>query len=284
MNPFTLEAPAKINLSLRILAKRADGYHDLDTLMVKLPQLADLLHFSPADEFQFTCDDASLPTDASNLVVRAVAVFEEATKLPCKCHIALEKRIPHQAGLGGGSSDAAATLLGLNRLHGDPLSPDQLVALAAQIGSDVPFFLSPGAARCTGRGELIAPVSAPPAMPVLLLKPIFGVATPAAYAAWQSAIPVPGIDYAAQTVGELEIVNDLETPVFQKYRFLAELKQWLLGRSEVAGALLCGSGSTVFAVLHDLQTAQSVATAARLELDPGLWSWAGTTASDEASS
>ena len=282
MNPFTLEAPAKINLSLHILAKRADGYHDLDTLMVKLPQLADLLHFSPADEFQFTCDDPSLPTDASNLVVRAVAAFEESTKLPCKCHIALEKRIPHQAGLGGGSSDAAATLLGLNRFHGDPLSSDQLAALAAQIGSDVPFFLAPGAARCTGRGELIAPVSAPPAMPVLLLKPVFGVATPAAYAAWQSAIPVPGIDYAAQTVGELELVNDLETPVFQKYRFLAELKQWLQGRSEVAGALLCGSGSTVFAVLHDLQTAQSVATAARLELDPGLWSWAGTTASDDA--
>lgn len=281
MNPFTLDAPAKLNLSLRILAKRSDGFHELDTLMVKLPRLADRLHFSPADEFQFGCDDPSLPTDGANLVVQAVSAYEAAAKVACNCHIALEKHIPHHAGLGGGSSDAAATLLGLNRIHGDRLTPAELAALAAALGSDVPFFLASAAARCTGRGELIAPVPAPLALPVLLLKPAFGVATPAAYAAWQTATPVPGIQYGPQTTAGIPLVNDLETPVFQKYRFLAELKQWLLGRGEVTAALLCGSGSTVFAVLRDLPSAKTIAAAARLELDPGLWSWSGTTATDE---
>lgn len=278
MNPFTIDAPAKLNLSLRIHAKRADGFHELDTLMVKLPQLADRLHFSPAAEFRFTCDDPTLPTDDGNLVVQAVNAYEATAKLSCKCHILLEKHLPHSAGLGGGSSDAAATLCGLNRLHGELLSPAQLATLAAALGSDVPFFLTPGAARCTGRGEIIEPVPGPPALPVLLLKPAFGVATPAAYAAWQTASPVPGITYAPQTAAGVTFVNDLECPVFQKYRFLAELKQWLLTRGEVAAALLCGSGSTVFAVLHDPQSAPAIVAAARLELDPGLWFWTGTTA------
>jgi 4-diphosphocytidyl-2-C-methyl-D-erythritol kinase len=281
MNPLTLDAPAKLNLALRILGKRADGFHDLDTLMVKLPQLADRLHFTPAADFRFTCDDPTLPTDEGNLVVQAVRAYEAAANVTCNCHVALEKRIPHQAGLGGGSSDAAATLRGLDQLHGDLLGAGKLAQLAATLGSDVPFFLTPGAARCTGRGELIEPVPAPPALPVLLVKPAFGVATPAAYAAWETAVPIPGIDYAPQTISGVTLVNDLECPVFQKYRFLAELKQWLTSRGEVAGALLCGSGSTVFAVLHDPQGAQPLTAAARLELDPGLWTWSGTTGSDE---
>ncbi len=280
MTPLTLDAPAKLNLSLRILAKRADGFHDLDTLMVKLPQLADRLHFSPAAELSFTCNDSSLPTDTGNLVVQAATAYEAAAGIACNCHISLEKHIPHQAGLGGGSSDAATTLLGLDRLHGDLLGPEKLAALAAALGSDVPFFLTPGAARCTGRGDLVEIVAAPPALPVLLLKPAFGVATAAAYAAWQTAVPVPGIDYGPHLAAGVTLVNDLECPVFLKYRFLAELKQWLLARGEVAAALLSGSGSTVFAVLHNLQDAPTVSAAARLELDPGLWSWAGTTATD----
>ena len=280
MTPLTLDAPAKLNLSLRILGKRADGFHDLDTLMVKLPQLADRLHFLPAAEFAFTCNDASLPTDAGNLVVQAATAYEAAAGIACNCHISLEKFVPHQAGLGGGSSDAAATLLGLDRLHGDLLGPEKLATLAAALGSDVPFFLGSGAARCTGRGELVEPVAALPALPVLLLKPAFGIATPAAYAAWQTAAPVPGIDYGPQSAAGVTLVNDLECPVFQKYRFLAELKQWLLARGEVAAALLSGSGSTVFAVLHDLRDAPVIVAAARLELDPSLWTWAGTTATD----
>jgi len=277
MNPFTLEAPAKLNLSLRILATRDDGYHDIDTVMVKLPQLADRLHFAPAPEFTFSCDDSAVPNDGHNLVVKAVRAYEAAIGIPCNCRITLEKHIPHGAGLGGGSSDAASTLLGLQRIHEGALEPEKLSGLAADLGSDVAFFLVPGAARCTGRGEHVAPIPAPPALPVLLLKPAFGVATAEAYARWPSAAAIPGIRHTPQETSAGVLVNDLEAPVFQKFRFLAELKQWLLIRKEVAAALLSGSGSTVFAVLHEAADAQALIAAARLELDPGIWAWSGTT-------
>jgi 4-diphosphocytidyl-2-C-methyl-D-erythritol kinase len=282
MTPFTLAAPAKLNLSLRVLASRDDGFHEIDTVMVQVPQLADRLHFTPATSLGFSCDDPSLPDDASNLVVKAARAYQAASEIPCHCHIALEKHIPHGAGLGGGSSDAAATLLGLEQIHEGALGPQRLAAVAAELGSDIPFFLTPGAARCTGRGEIIAPIPAPPALPVLLLKPAFGIATAEAYARWQSAVAIPGIRYAQQEVQSVLLVNDLELPVFQKYRFLAELKQWLLIRKEVAAALLSGSGSTVFAVLHQSADPHALAAAARLELDPGLWSWAGFTAGPAA--
>ncbi|KAB2639158.1 MAG: 4-(cytidine 5'-diphospho)-2-C-methyl-D-erythritol kinase [Verrucomicrobia bacterium] len=277
MTPFTLDAPAKLNLSLRVLARRDDGFHEIDSLMVKLPHLADRLHFEPAASFEFACDEASLPSDDSNLVVKAVRAYQAATQLPCNCRISLEKHIPHAAGLGGGSSDAAATLIGLEQIHEGALGPQPLAALAAGLGSDVAFFLTPGAARCSGRGEIVEPTASPPALPVLLLKPAFAIATPEIYARWQTATAIPGVRYSRQEIQGFALVNDLEAPVFQKFRFLAELKQWLLARKEVAAALLCGSGSTVFAVLHPAADAQALAAAARLELDPGLWSWSGST-------
>ena len=282
MTPFTLSAPAKLNLSLRVLAKRADGFHEIDTVMVKLPLLADRLAFEPAAAFSFACDDPSLPDDAANLVVQAVRAYESAAGIPCNCRISLEKHIPHGAGLAGGSSDAATTLLGLERIHEGDLGPERLAALAADLGSDVTFFLAPGAARCTGRGEKVEPVPSPPALPVLLVKPAFGVATPEAYARWQNSIALPGISYDPQSTPWGTLINDLERPVFEKHRFLAELKQWLLARKETAAALLCGSGSTVFAVLHDSADALALAAAARLELDPGIWAWTGTTAGPPA--
>ena len=277
MIPFTLDAPAKLNLSLRVLARRDDGFHEIDTLMVKLPQLADRLHFEPAATFEFVCDEPSLPTDESNLVVKAVHAYQAATQIPCNCRISLTKHIPHAAGLGGGSSDAATTLLGLEQIHEGALGPQQLNALAASLGSDVAFFLTPGAARCSGRGEKIEPQPSPSALPVLLLKPAFAIATAEIYARWQGATAIPGIRYSRQEIQGLALVNELEAPVFQKYRFLAELKLWLLARKEVAAALLCGSGSSMFAVLHPAADAHALAAAARLELDPGLWSWSGST-------
>jgi 4-diphosphocytidyl-2-C-methyl-D-erythritol kinase len=277
MTPFTLHAPAKLNLSLRVLAKRDDGFHEIDTVMVKLPLLADCLHFAPAAAFAFACNDPSLPDDDGNLVVKAVRAYEAATNITCSCHISLEKHIPHGAGLAGGSSDAATTLLGLERINGGTLGPEKLATVAAALGSDVAFFLNPGAARCTGRGEIVEPIAALPALPVLLLKPAFGVATPDAYQRWETSAALPGIRYDAQEIQSLTLVNDLERPVFEKYRFLAELKQWLLIRKECVAALLCGSGSCVMAVLRHPADAHVLASAARFELDPGIWSWTGTT-------
>lgn len=277
MTPLILQAPAKLNLSLRVLAKRGDGFHEIDTLMVKLPGLADEIEFTEADQFSFRCDAPSVPGDDRNLVVKAVRAYEAAAGVFCNHGIVLRKVIPHGAGLGGGSSDAAATLLGLNRLHGFPLGVEELTQLAADLGSDIPFFMSSNAARCTGRGEKITPVPSPPPLPVLLLKPDFGVATPDAYRRWSESKELPGIPYEPQAIAGTSLVNDLERPVFEKHRFLAELKQWLLARPETAAALMSGSGATVFAVLKEGADAEALAKAARHELDPGLWHWSGTT-------
>ena len=186
--------------------------------------------------------------------------------------------MPHGAGLGGGSSDAAATLAALDRLAGEAaLGVPRLMEIAAGLGSDIPFFLGPPAARATGRGERIESAGEPPSLPVVLLKPGFGVPTPDAYKRWADSRELPGISYAPQSLPPVELVNDLERPVFQKYLFLAEMKAWLLARPGVAGALMSGSGSTMFAVLEAGADAAALIEAARAELDPALWAWAGRT-------
>ena len=277
MNPLTLHAPAKLNLSLRVLGKREDGFHEIDTLMVKLPGLCDELEFREAAKFSFQCDDPSIPSDEKNLVVKAVRAYESVIGSDCKWGVALKKRIPHGAGLAGGSSDAATTLLGLNRLHDFKLGVTALHDLAASLGSDIPFFLTAGASRCTGRGEKVETVPPPPAIHILLLKPGFEVSTPDAYGRWERSLEIPGISYGQQFHSGCSFVNDLERPVFEKHRFLAELKHWLLERRETCAALMSGSGSTVFAVLSDDADPVSLAHSARLELDPRLWSWSGMT-------
>ncbi len=162
MSPLTLDAPAKLNLSLRVIGKRDDGFHEIDTVMVKLPGLTDQLTFESSSSFSFTCDDPTLPTDESNLVVKAVRSYEAASGKACHFTVSLKKSIPHGAGLAGGSSDAATTLLGLDQLSDHPLGHARLHEIAASLGSDIPFFLSPGAARCTGRGEKTEPIPSPP--------------------------------------------------------------------------------------------------------------------------
>jgi 4-diphosphocytidyl-2-C-methyl-D-erythritol kinase len=220
---------------------------------------------------QFTCDDPSLPANDDNLVVRAARLFFAEIKCDPSVRIGLKKRIPHAAGLGGGSSDAAATLRGLNDLHERPLNEKKLNGLAAQLGSDVPFFLCETAAMCRGRGEIVEPKPLAHSLPLLLLKPAFGVPTPWAYQRWRESRELPGILYSAQQDGELSLINNLERPVFEKYVFLGQMKTWLLAQSEVAAALLSGSGSTMFAVLHAESCADVLARRARAELDPELW-------------
>lgn len=280
MTSFILHAPAKLNLSLRVLGKREDGFHEIDTTMVKLTGLADTLEFREAESLSFRCDDPSVPQDESNLVMKAVRAYEATVGHTCDCSITLKKAIPHGAGLGGGSSDAAATFLGLNRLYGFKLGFETLHKLAASLGSDIPFFLTSGASRCRGKGEIIDPIPSPSKLPVILLKPSFGVSTPDAYGRWKQSLEIAGVRYSGQSVQGVTLMNDLEKPVFEKHRFLAELKQWLLNRHETTAALMSGSGSTVFAMLKTVDSAESLAAAARAELDPGLWHWAGFTESE----
>ncbi len=268
-----LFAPAKINLRFRILQRRDDGFHEIETLMAPI-SLGDELTIEAADRLIFTCDDASLPSGDDNLVLRAARSFFAEIKAEPRVRIELRKKVPHGAGLGGGSSDAASTLLGLNELHGQPLALARLTSLAAALGSDVPFFLSESAAVCRGRGEIVEPVAALPKLPLLLLKPEFGVPTPWAYQHWRDARELSGIDYAPQSLGELIFENDLERPVFEKYLFLARMKEWLRAQPEVAVALMSGSGATVFAILREASAAEPLARRARGELDPGLWTCA----------
>lgn len=270
-------APAKINLSLRVLSKRPDGYHEVDLLMARL-NLADELEFSPADAAELVCDDASLPVDESNLVMRAVREFEKAYGRPVRRRISLRKRIPHGAGLGGGSSDAATTLLALNEMLGTGYDLSELSAMAAAIGSDVPFFLNPVPSRCTGRGEIVAPDEALAnwRSPIVVLKPIFGVSTPDAYKRLHDARRVRGLPYGVQKVSGIGLVNDLERPVFAKYPVIGLLKSWLLCQPGVRAAMMSGSGSALFALTDTSEQARLIAERAREDYDPTLFTWHGT--------
>ncbi len=269
-------APAKINLSLRVLGRRSDGFHEIETFIAPI-SLCDEIKIeqrSGKQEIAFRCDDPSVPKGEDNIVVRAANAFFEETKITSGISIALKKRIPHGAGLGGGSSDAASTLLALNELFETNLLREALAKMAEAIGSDVPFFIFQSAAVCKGRGELVTPTRLREQLSALLLKPEFGVPTQGAYSRWRNSREILGVSYGAQQFTQQSFVNDLERPVFEKFVFLAQLKMWLLNQPEVGAALMSGSGSTVFAVIRDNTDVDRLAMRAKAELDPELWTCA----------
>ncbi len=270
------DAPAKINLSLRVLRRREDGFHEIETRMAPVA-LADRVTLEEAPDaapgcVAFTCDDPNVPADETNLAVKAVRALEKHTGPLPAVRIHLEKRVPHGAGLGGGSSDAAAVLLGLNDLFSLGLGPEPLHGAAAAIGSDIPFFLHGGVCDCAGRGEAVTPVEDFTWKPrVLLIKPPFGVATPDAYRRWRDSREMPGLPYTAQTLSGVTLVNDLERPVFEKYPVLGQLKARLLRCEGVLAALMSGSGSTVFAVLAPEANSAAVIMEAQKETGAETW-------------
>lgn len=270
-------APAKINLSLKVLGKREDGFHKVDIIMARL-DLEDELDFHNSRTTTLLCDTPGVPTDESNLVFRAVREFEKVYGRKAKQRITLTKRIPHGAGLGGGSADAGVTLRALNDIIGTNYDMEELAAMAANLGSDVPFFLNPVLSRCTGRGEIVKPLPAFAAWssPVVLLKPQFGVATPTAYKRFAGSRRLQGIPYGVQEVDGLRLVNDLEKPVFEKFPVLGIMKRWMLEREGVRAALMSGSGSTMFALTETPEQARALAAAALAELDPTLFTYCGT--------
>jgi 4-diphosphocytidyl-2-C-methyl-D-erythritol kinase len=276
MQTMQVLAPAKINLSLKILGRRNDGFHELETLIAPI-SLYDEINIDKGVAGKgviFRCDDQSVPQGDDNLVVRAAKAFFETTKIEPAIAIELRKKIPHGAGLGGGSSDAASVLLALNELFETKLSREALAEVAEPIGSDVPFFLFQSAALCTGHGEMVVPRKLRRRFSILLLKPAFSVSTAWAYSRWQYSREIPAVRYEAHEFADQTFVNDLERPVFEKFVFLAQLKMWLLDQSEVAAALMSGSGSTMFAVMREDADAYRVASCVKAALDPELWSCA----------
>lgn len=264
---MTIQAPAKVNLVLRILAKRPDGYHDIETLMAPI-SLADEIDIAvtEGDGIELECDQGDLPVGPGNLVWRAADVFRKETGLRFHARIVLRKRIPHGAGLGGGSSDAAAVLKALDETLQAGLGSQKLEAMAAKIGSDIPFFIRCKPALCLGRGELMQEAPAIPKTPLLLIKPPFPISTAWAYKAWSAHKPT---SFRNQSHAGIELINDLEEPVFQKYLLLPAMRAWLLEQDEVAAALMSGSGSTLFAVLRG--DAGPLAKRAKACFGPNLW-------------
>ncbi len=272
------QAPAKINLSLRVKGKRADGYHDVDLIMAKL-DLNDDLDFHNSRTTTLLCDEPDVPTGENNLVIRAILEFEKHYGRKAKQRITLTKRIPHTAGLGGGSSDAATTLLAVNEILGTQYSPEELSDMAASVGSDVPFFLNPVLSRCTGRGELVRPLVpfANWTSPIVIVKPGFGVSTSEAYRKFAGSKRLHNVMYDVQTVRGLRMSNDLERPVFAKFPILAMMKMWMLERPGVNAALMSGSGSSLFALTETPEYAQQLVSDACEHFgDSSLFTYCGT--------
>ena len=269
---LTKPSPCKVNLLLNILGRRADGFHELETVMQPINLCDELTFERVAGGIALTCSEPALPTDAGNLVQRAAAAFFQRSGLAGGVRMHLEKKIPMAAGLGGGSGNAATTLLALNELFGHPLAPEALHELAASLGSDIPFFLQTQPALATGRGEKIQPLQPFHALEggaFLLVHPGFGIATAWAYqelARFPQALHgEPG--RAAKLISLLnagdrraagrEFYNSLEAPALEKYPWLAVLQDFLRENGAVA-TLMSGSGSTTFAITPDLGGAQEL--------------------------
>lgn len=283
MPVLKLPSFAKINLSLEVIGRRTDGYHELRTIFQSLA-LHDTLTFSPGrGVLRIASTDPDVPTDERNLVWKAArALWEEGGRRgePGGIRVHLHKRIPAQAGLGGGSSNAAVTLLALNRLWKLRLPGRRLGEMAATLGADVPFFLLGGTALGLGRGEELYPMPDIPRTAVVLVKPPFGVATAAAYTWLENRdCPLflqPAESQPAQALGRLPkngegprfpvgwfpgtipLANVLEAPVAAHHPEIGGIRDALLKAGALA-AHLCGSGSTVFGLFDSVSDARAAA-------------------------
>jgi 4-diphosphocytidyl-2-C-methyl-D-erythritol kinase len=266
-----LEAPAKLNLRLLVGPRRGDGYHPLTTLMVALDGLADAVTVAPAEARRVSCPGIEGIEGPDNLAWRALDALEAEAGRPLPCAVTIDKRIPAQAGLGGGSSDAAAALVGADRLHGLGLGPKRLERVAARVGSDVPFFVRGGAQWAEGRGELLRPASVGP-FAAVLARGGAGLPTGAVYAAFDRLPPPPPAVLAASRnhLSYGEVVAGSRNDLWGAALALAPGLGATARALAAAGAdavLLCGSGSCLaglFPTRPDAETA-----AASLDL-PGF--------------
>lgn len=265
---ITALARAKINLTLDILGKRRDGYHDLETVMQTI-ELHDLLEFSPADqEISLSVEGGRAPSGRDNLVYLAADRLRTICSVRKGVKIRLKKDIPVEAGLGGGSADAAVTLLVLNEMWGTGLSLDRLIKIGEQLGSDIPFSLLGGTAMARGRGELLEQLPPCPTMGLVLVKPPFGVSTASVYRAYSTGAAFKRPDNPAmvnairqRNIGEIakNLANVLEQVTINMYPEVAKIKFKLIEAGALA-ALMSGSGPTVFGLAADLEEARAVAS------------------------
>ncbi len=260
MKFIEVKAPAKINIGLKILSKRSDAFHNLSTLFYPIHDLCDVLTFEFSDQFEFYCDSESVPKDNSNLVIKARNLISEITGKTINVKITLTKRIPVQAGLGGGSSDAAATLKSLNKLFRLELKHQHLINLALQLGSDVPFFIDASPSIGESRGEILHKINLRISEPILIVNPMINISTVEAFKnifnystkpEYNSFIKNGKIDYP---FFRKTVTNDFEEYVFRKYPQIENLKS-LMYENGALFSLLSGSGSTVYGIFPNLESA-----------------------------
>jgi 4-diphosphocytidyl-2-C-methyl-D-erythritol kinase len=282
---LTRTSPGKINLLLNVLGRRDDGFHELETLLLPIAVRDELSVSRQGQGVRLTCSYSELPTDSRNLVHRAATVFLDRAGVSEGVSIHLEKRIPLESGLGGGSSNAATTLLLLNEIFGGVLDDATLTEMATGLGSDVPFFLQSGPALATGRGErirVVEPFECLGGTFLFLVHPGFGVSTPWAYkqlAAFPDALNgKPGrAEQLAATLraGGLDqagarLYNALEGPVHTKYPLLLLFREFLL-QFDPLGVLMSGSGSTTFSLWSTEAAAREAEGSFRQEFGDNCW-------------
>lgn len=259
----TFKAPAKINLCLHVLGRRPDGYHELAMLMQRVALYdAVTIAVEPASRLEVVCSGVSLGQGEENIAARAARLLLEEEDCPCRVEIAIDKQIPMAAGLGGGSSDAAAVLMGLNEMLGLGLSGERLRALGVRLGADVPFFIFGESAWATGVGDVLQPLEALPPLWYVLVNPGVAVST-----AWVfqnlgltspgDAAKLPGFYGTAQAVVSL-LHNDLERVTEGRHPVVGRIKRDLVGLGAL-GALMSGSGPTVFGVFASESEAREAA-------------------------
>lgn len=269
-----ISAPAKVNLWLEVLGKRPDGFHELRTIMQTV-SLADTLRFHRRDdgEIRLSCDAPDMPPPEENLVVRAARLLRERSDCTAGVDIELKKRIPMGAGLGGGSSDCGHTLRALNQLWGLNWDAERLCEAAAELGSDVPFFLSGGTALCEGRGEKVTSLEVNNVFDYVLILPDVSVATAEVYAAVKPALTNSKsrinicTGRRALETGDAHLLgsvlrNDLQGPAFQicsKVKQTAETVQTVMPQPGCYGFGLSGSGAAFFAVCAGPEDADRLA-------------------------
>jgi 4-diphosphocytidyl-2-C-methyl-D-erythritol kinase len=276
---MTTRAYAKINLDLRLGPRRPDGFHPIDTFFIRV-DLFDTLDAEVTNTGKCTLvveGDSKLSHGSDNLVLRAAQLLQKRAAKNLGVHLHLKKTIPQGAGLGGGSSDAASALLLLRELWSIPCTDGELSSLGSELGSDVPFFLQPYAARATGRGEIIQPVHLKDLPWAILIHPGFPSPTAAAYAAYAKA-PIPSPEglplHLTQGDGSkltLYPRNDLEGPVEKKFIWIRSAREWLQKQTGVLTVRMSGSGSTVFALLRTQKEADQILVLAKSYFGSEAW-------------
>ncbi len=258
MRYIEIKAPAKINIGLKVISKRRDGYHNLSTLFYPINDLYDVLKFELAENFSFQCDNPNIPNDDNNLVVKAKNILEKETKKRINVKIELLKNIPSEAGLGGGSSDAAATLISLNELYSLNFRYEKLLELALDLGSDVPFFIKAKPAIGKSRGEILEQIDFEINKPILIVNPKIKISTKEAFSFVKSSNQeIEFNNFLTNHKNDFNsykniFENDFENYVFEKYPEIKIIKEKMYKNGALFSSM-SGTGSTVYGIFPDVQ-------------------------------